>query len=151
MKRFIKLLILCCFFINTYAHAVSLTTLNGEQIDFASLQGKWVLINYWASWCHPCLDEISELNQFYEQTKGKVALFAVNFDGRSVRHQQRVSQKFAIRYPSLAVDPARQLNLGSIRGVPATFVFNPQGELSDVLYGPQTQESLMKAINPRLP
>ena len=42
--------------------SVALEDLNGNKISLASLHGKWVFINYWASWCGPCLDEINELN-----------------------------------------------------------------------------------------
>ncbi|KTC84927.1 TlpA family protein disulfide reductase [Legionella brunensis] len=122
-----------------------LTTINGEQITFNSLKGKWVLLNYWASWCQPCLDEIHELNQFYKQRKNNVALFAVNYDMLSVNEQLQLIKKYHIRYPSLQ-DPAKQLRLGSIPGVPATFIFNPQGKLSQTLYGPQTAFSLNEAL-----
>lgn len=149
MKRLtiLAVFVICNGFVSLSHADVLLKTLTGDKINFSSLQGKWVLINYWASWCNPCLDEISELNHFYTRNKDKVALFAVNYEGQSLRKQHYLAEKLAIGYPSLATDPARELNLGGIRGVPATFVFNPQGELSDVLYGPQTQQSLLKAIH----
>ena len=148
MKRLVTLIFFVFYLLfNPLLHAETLlTTLQGEKISFSSLQGKWVLINYWASWCNPCLDEIAELNEFYDNNNEKVALFAVNYEGQSVREQRYVAEKLALRYPSLASDPAKELNLGGIRGVPATFVFNPQGQLSEVLYGPQTQKSLMRAV-----
>ncbi|CEK09141.1 TlpA disulfide reductase family protein [Legionella hackeliae] len=137
------LLSLFCHF--ALATNVTLTTINGERITFSSLQGKWVFINYWASWCQPCLDEIRELNRFYQQQQAKVALFAVNYDMLPADEQLGLIKKYNIRYPSLQNDPAKQLHLGSIPGVPATFVFNPQGKLSQILYGPQTVASLKKA------
>src|SRR3990167_11295234 len=73
---------------------VILTDMNGKQIDFISLKGKWVMINYWASWCQPCLDEIHELNAFYRHNHDKVALYAVNYDGLSLQKQQQLIQKY---------------------------------------------------------
>lgn len=132
----------------TTLHAnVTLHDINGQNIPFSTLKGKWVFINYWASWCQPCLDEIPELNRFYETHKHtNVALFAVNYDALPAEMQQQLVKELHIHYPTLKEDPAMALNLGDIRGVPATFVFNPQGELSTVLYGTQTLKSLSRAI-----
>lgn len=133
-------------FTNVCSANVMLKDISGQMIPFTSLKGKWVLINYWASWCQPCLDEIAELNQFYSKRKDKVALFAVNYDMVSLADQIALIRKYDIRYPSLQEDPAEDLNLGDIRGVPATFVFNPEGRFSGTLYGSQTLESLNRAL-----
>lgn len=126
---------------------VILTDMNGQKISFADLKGKWVFINYWASWCQPCLDEISELNRFYETRKDKVALFAVNYDALPLAEQMKLIKQYSISYPSLRYNPGRALHLGDLRGVPATFVFNPAGEWSDTLYGGQTLATLNRAIS----
>lgn len=123
----------------------------GEKIPFSSLKGKWVFIHYWASWCQTCVDELPELNRFYEKNKTKnIALYAVNFDSPSLSEQQYLIQQMDIRFPSLMKNPARDLRLGGIRGVPVTFVFNPEGQLAETLYGPQSIESLREvmAVNP---
>jgi thiol-disulfide isomerase/thioredoxin len=149
MRR-LKLLLttfLCCLLL-TSAHANAvLTDIRGEKIPFANLKGKWVLINYWASWCRPCLDEIQELNRFYQARKDDVVLYAVNFDSLPVQDQLQLIKSLDIRYPSLAKDPGQQLGLGNVRGVPATFVFDPNGNLSTTLYGGQTISSLNEAIH----
>lgn len=132
----------------TMAYATSaLTTLTGEHISLNDLKGKWVLINYWASWCQPCLTEIHELNHFYQLNKDKVHLFAVNFEALSVAEQAHLARTLKINYPSLAEDPRELLGLGDLRGVPATFIFNPQGQFIKALYGSQTIKSLTQAIN----
>ena len=104
------------------------------------------MINYWASWCQPCVDEIRELNKFYQAHKETVALYAVNFDALPVQDQLQLIKMLDIRYPSLMENPADQLGLEQVRGVPATFVFDPQGNLHDTLYGGQTRISLSQAI-----
>ena len=150
--RRIFLSIICLFFASCINASAVLQDMRGQKISFSDLQGKWVLINYWASWCQPCIDEIAELNQFYEiNKKNSVALFAVNYDALPVDMQQQLIEQFNIRYPSLQRDPGRDLQLGQIRGVPVTFVFNPEGELSDTLYGGQTAESLKEAVAVNMP
>lgn len=137
-------------FFATCANAGSLLQdMSGHTFSFSDLQGKWVFINYWASWCRPCVDEIPELNRFYEENKdNNIIVFAVNYDGAPLHKQQRLIKKFEIRYPSLKADPSTALHLGDIRGVPVTFVFDPQGELKDALYGGQTVDSLKNATRP---
>ena len=148
--RHLKLLFiafLCSAFL-TLAHANAvLTDIHGQKIPFVNLKGKWVLINYWASWCRPCLDEIQELNRFYQARKDDVVLYAVNFDSLPIEDQVELIKTLDIRYPSLSKDPGNQLGLGNVRGVPATFVFDPNGNLSTTLYGGQTLSSLNEAIH----
>lgn len=119
----------------------------GNEIALSSLKGKWVYINYWASWCPTCLDEIPEFNRFYEANKKQaIALYAVNFDGLSEAKQNSLSRRFKINYPSLLRDPSDALHLGDIRGIPVTFVISPQGELVKTLYGGQTAKSLQEVM-----
>lgn len=127
---------------------VMLQSTDDPNIAFSSLRGKWVFINYWASWCGPCIDEVPELNRFYTEHKNKkVALFAVNYDGLSSDEQRELAKKWHLKYPSLLNDPAAALDLGDIQVLPMTFVFNPQGELHDILYGGQTQANLNAYLN----
>lgn len=126
---------------------VLLREVQGRDISFASLKGKWVLINYWADWCKTCLEEIPEFNHFYRKhEQDPVALFAVNYDALPTEKQSRLIKQLNILYPSLRSDPAFALGLGNIAGLPVTFVFNPQGELVNTLYGGQDVSSLENAI-----
>ncbi len=143
--KFFFTLLIGVFLVTSAQAGAMLQAMNGEKISFDELRGKWVFINYWASWCEPCLEEISELNRFYAKNK-QVALFAVNYESLPTPMQQQLIKQFDIRYPSLKKDPARSLRLDNIRGIPVTFVFNPQGELSDTLYGAQTVGSLNDVI-----
>ena len=139
-------LLFLAFFNNSQGATLMFQDMSGQNISLESLRGKWVIINYWASWCQPCVEEISELNRFYKKNKDRVALFAVNYDRVSVAQQMALIRKFKIRYPSLQKDPAWALGLSDIRGVPATFILNPQGKLSKMLYGSQTFQSLKRAV-----
>lgn len=140
--------LLFLIFLNvSHAQSILLKPLNETPLSFEELKGKWVFINYWASWCQPCLDEIRELNQFYKTQKDRVQLFGVNYDMLPAQEQWRLIKKLHIHYPNLEEDPAKLLALGDIPGVPATFVFNPNGKLVKTLYGPQTFRSLNALIS----
>lgn len=150
MSTLLKLFLTACIYFVSVAFAQAeglLQGINGQDISLSELRGKWVFINYWASWCHSCIDEIPELNRFYEDNRNNnIALFAVNYEMLPLDIQQQLIKKLDIRYPSLKRDPANDLQLGDIRGLPVTFVFNPEGKLINTLYGGQTYNALKKEI-----
>ena len=146
MRSFIKYLFSSLILITSASISfadILFKDINGQSTSFSSLKGKWVFINYWAGWCQTCLEEIPELNRFYHLHKeDPVVLFAVNFDSPPLFEQKNLTRKYRINYPSLLEDPARDLHLGDITGVPVTFIFNPKGKLVKTLYGGQTVETL---------
>ena len=148
MHRFLTCCLLAlCFTSSAFSNEIMLEDLNGTSIPLTSLKGKWVYINYWASWCGPCLHEIPELNRFYEHHKTEnIAFCGVNYDGLPLHEQVKLIRKIKLRYPSLADDPKDVLRLGDIQGVPVTFIFNPEGKLHDICYGAQTEKSLSAYI-----
>lgn len=125
-----------------------LKDIDSHRIPFSSLKGQWIVINYWASWCEPCLHEIKELNHVYRHYKtSNVILFGVNAEGLPRFEQKKLIQQYNIDYPSLVEDPATYLNLGEIQGVPITFIFNPMGTLEATLYGQVTFRQLSRYLN----
>lgn len=132
--------------INTVSAAAMLEDVLGAPISVASLKGKWVFINDWASWCDPCVDEISELNRFYARHRDTVRVFAVNHDKISLQQQQQVMQQFGVRYPGLNPASLRVLHLKPLSVVPVTYVLNPRTELHTILYGGQRQKDFEEAM-----
>lgn len=144
----IALSILMLLMTNSFSQSDTvLQDTHGKNTPFSSLKGKWVLINYWAEWCTTCIEEIPEFNRFYKKHKqDKIALFAVNYDALPVFEQNSLIKKLNISYPNLLKDPAHELALGDITGVPVTFIFNPEGQLVKTLYGGQSAKMLDKEI-----
>lgn len=122
-----------------------LKTLDKQVVNFAKLDNKRVLINYWADWCAPCKKEIPELNAF-QKAHQDILVLGVNFDGVSPARQRELVEKNHIAYQSLAEDPSEALGLEDIPAIPVSFVFNRHGELVEALYGEQTQVKLEKAF-----
>ncbi|MCX7118137.1 MAG: TlpA disulfide reductase family protein [Legionellales bacterium] len=148
----IKRIFLFLLFFTSLTHATAhLQDMSGKSIALSDLKGKWIFINYWASWCHTCLKEIPELNRFYDEHQpNDVALFAVNYDGLPLEKLQELIKAVDMHYPSLSTDPAGELQLGDIRGVPVTFVFDPKGQLTETLYGGQNRRALEKITSKKL-
>ena len=122
-----------------------------QQENLKDLQGQWLVINYWATWCKPCIEEIPELNSFAHQYNQQVRVFGVNFDGLSGEELIAASTQLGIDFPTLATDPASQLGYERPSVLPTTIVINPQGQLQKILLGPQTAASLSQAIGGSLP
>jgi len=121
-------------------------TVDGASGRFADLRGRWILINYWASWCEPCIKEVPELNRFNQQYATQAAVFAVNFDGAKGTELQQQAAKLKFALPVLLDDPAALLGYTRPEALPSTFVFGPDGKLKQVLQGEQTVASLAAAI-----
>ena len=126
---------------------VDFTDTTGHTGKFSDFQGKWLIINYWATWCKPCLEEIPELNNFSLQHADKVKLFGVDFDNAQGENLIASSQKMGIEFSILTADPSAILFFNRPSALPTTLVFNPDGELHRTLLGPQTEKSLLAAIS----
>lgn len=118
---------------------------NGESGSFSDWKGKWVLINYWATWCAPCYEEIPELNQFHK-ARADVIVLGVNFDRAQGDALNADIAKMKITFPVIIADPHGALGFEQPSVLPATVILNPQGIVHTVLYGPQTQAMLSAAI-----
>lgn len=119
-------------------------TAGGESLSWSSLRGQWVLVNYWAEWCKPCLEEIPELGRV--DHLDDVTVLAVNFDGVTGDELAALGERMGIGFTMLAEDPAPALGWDVPGGLPATFVVAPDGTLKDTLMGAQTEADLMAAI-----
>ena len=140
------LLLVCCAALLACSKP-DYTTATGDSGHFNDLRGKWLLINYWADWCKPCIEEIPELNQFSEQYTDKAILFTVNYDGVQGKELQDQINKLHLRVPVLIEDPASKLSYTRPQALPTTLVFGPDGQLKKTLVGPQTIASLKAAIS----
>lgn len=112
--------------------------------ELDDLRGQWVVINYWAQWCKPCIEEIPQLNALDAQYT-QVTVLGVNYDGASGAELEQQRQKLGVAFASLAADPAARLGTTRPVVLPTTLILDPAGQLAATLLGPQTLESLAQA------
>ncbi len=115
----------------------------GRTVRAGELQGRWLVINYWAEWCAPCRREVPELNRLAaEAGEPPRRVLGVNFDALQGEALRRAAQGLDIRYSSLASDPAARLGLARSEGLPVTWLVDPQGRVRAQLRGEQTAAGL---------
>lgn len=120
---------------------------HGQKVTAASLDGQWLLINYWATWCAPCRAEIGELNQLARQLQGQpVSVLGVNFDGLQGAELSKASADLGIAYRVLAEDPAARWQLPRAEVLPVTYIVGPEGVLRERLLGEQTAAGLQARL-----
>ena len=124
-----------------------LLTSENKKVYLDDLRGKWLLINYWADWCPPCIKEIPELNKLNSQFGDQVSVFLFNFDRLEGDELRKQLLKIKAEIPSLISDPQLIYNYDVPDALPVTFVIDKEGKLSMTLKGPQTLEEIKEALN----
>ena len=141
----IKIIQLLCLLVILGCQKNDIEVFNGANTNLANLNGNWVVINYWADWCAPCIKEIPELNEFASENKD-LKVYTFNFDQLEIDDLEPIANRFNILVPSLITHPRDICGIQTPPAVPATFFINPNGELSLSLFRPQTKDELNKII-----
>ncbi|MFC5436735.1 TlpA family protein disulfide reductase [Rhodanobacter umsongensis] len=122
------------------------TTLDGKTFDLAAQRGKWVIVNYWATWCVPCIKEMPGISRFVAAHKNVVAI------GLAYEDSEPADIKaFLVKHP--VVYPVAQVTLDQPpkdfdepRGLPTTYLIRPDGKVTKPIVGPVTETSLAALI-----
>tara|TARA_X000000368_G_C23047096_1_gene719623 strand:- start:1045 stop:1506 length:462 start_codon:yes stop_codon:yes gene_type:complete len=141
----IKIIQLFCLFVLLSCQNNNVKVFNGSDTNLTKLNGNWIVVNYWADWCAPCIKEIPELNEFAEENKD-LLVYTFNFDYLEIDDLEPLAKKFKITVPSLITHPREIWGIQTPPAVPATFFINPKGELALSLFRPQTKEKLNEII-----
>lgn len=119
----------------------------GDALNWVDFRGRWLVVNYWAQWCEPCLKEIPELNALHrERDNSNISVVGVNFDRPPQSELQRQMKALGIGFPVILHDASGKIAYMEPAGLPATYIFGPGGELVMTLVGPQTGESIKQRI-----
>ena len=124
----------------------TLPDISGKDVSLSDYRGKWVIVNYWATWCPPCLEEIPDLVDLYENNRDTLVVLGVNHEEVNEEYLREFVESHMMTYPVLRMEPVPITPLGTILGLPTTYIISPEGQAVARQEGPVTREAIEKYI-----
>ena len=144
MRVLFALLLLIVTPLTALAVDMPLTDVHGNRVNLSSYQGRWLVVNYWATWCPPCIVEMPELQSFHDQHAAADDAMVIGINTELIGKQRLLEflEDYFITYPIFVSKPTQQSELGLIPGLPTTFLITPQGKVVARQVGPVTREMI---------
>lgn len=123
----------------------TLPDLLGNKISLADHRGRPVIIDFWATWCAPCVQQIPVLNAFQAAHYGEVAVLGIAVDSRGIEAVAPFATEHGIQYPVLLGDESLAQDYGAF-GFPSLYVIAPDGSIAANHVGVISEEELEEAL-----
>ena len=138
---------------STERPSLRIATLDGGTFDLAEQRGKWALVNFWATWCGPCLKEMPELSAL-DAMREHIVVVGLAYEDNTPEAMQAFMKQHPVVYPIALVDvydPPKDFE--TPRGLPLTYLIAPDGKVAKKYTGPVTarmiEEDIAKAGGPK--
>ncbi len=129
----------------------SVTDLDGKTVTLADLKGKVVVLNFWATWCPPCREEIPALIALHEKNKARgLVVLGVSMDEGGVAEVKEFVAKNKMTYPVAMASSTIADDYGGVRAIPTTFIINRDGAIIEKIVGDRSLEQFEKSVQPSL-
>jgi len=132
------------------AHEFTLKDTQGKVQRLSDYRGKWVLVNFWATWCPPCLEELPDLAALYKAHKDKdLMVIGVAMEYPSAKVVMDFLKETPLPYPIVLGDYKMARQIGTVEGLPTSYLFDPTGKLVSHQSGAITRGSVEEFIRSR--
>jgi thiol-disulfide isomerase/thioredoxin len=150
MMRYFAILFCLLLSLATSAQAKGFTFIDhtGKKLTLSDYRGKWVLINFWATWCPPCLKEIPDLVSLYE-SRSDVMVIGIAMDYSDPKTVLKYVKSMSIPYPIVLGDRKIASQIGPVSMLPTTYLFDPSGNPAVYKVGLVSRESLEEFMRER--
>ena len=129
------------------ALAFDVTDTDGKRHRLEDYRGKWVVVNFWATWCTPCIKEIPEIAEFSRaNAPARAIVLGIALDVDDAERTKQFAKKFGHAYPLVLEDDDTEKVFGKVKGLPTTMLYDPSGNRAWVRTGTVTRKSLEDAI-----
>jgi thiol-disulfide isomerase/thioredoxin len=128
------------------AQAFDLKDAAGQAQRLAELKGKWVVVNFWATWCAPCVKEIPDIAAFAREQGDKVRVLGIALDWDDEKQVKAFAKKVGLTYPLVLGNEASEKAFGKLQGLPTTIVYDPAGKIAYRKTGTVTKELLERIV-----
>ena len=128
LLRLSRAVVTCVMACALPAAAFDLTDTQGQRHRLADYQGRWVVVNFWATWCVPCIQEIPEIAAFQKEHP-KVVVIGVAMDGENAAKVKQFAKKTGHDYALVLSDESVEKQLGDPRALPTTRIYDPSGKV----------------------
>jgi len=125
----------------------SLNDLNGITHRVSDLKGKFLVMNFWATWCAPCIHEMPELEKFYKNHKDTAVVWGITFEDSNIESIRSFVKKLNVTYPILGFGQDPRTGYGQVNVLPTTFVIDQNGKFLHRFEGPITAQDIVGIIN----
>lgn len=114
----------------TPAPTISLTEPSGSTVDLSDFKGKLVLLNFWATWCEPCLREMPSIERLQSRLGDRIAVLAVSQDRGGAKTVEPFIQKLGLKSVKIYIDPKSAVGhaLG-VKGLPTSLLIDRDGKV----------------------
>lgn len=119
--------------------------LTGEEKHIEDYRGQWLVINFWAEWCPPCLEEIPELGILAKENSG-IEVIGVSYDKLSNSELEKLVDKLDIQYPIVATEPMPFLPVAKPQSLPGTYLVSPGGQIMGPILGKIDRKKILSII-----
>ena len=123
--------------------------IQGKEVNLSDFRGKWVVVNFWATWCPPCRKEIPDFVKFKNLYADQVEVLGINNEDADNEKIEDFIFEYEINYPILRADVYNPSDFSkeNTMGLPTTVIFNPKGEQVNKTIGPIHFEDLVKIVD----